>query len=136
MSIDHYDLLNWSDCWPMGFRGRYKWRLRFITMTEVKALRTCWRNDNNRKRPSMATAFRRIMKHNWRGAKHEIESRSRASSIEVRPFAIVIRGIVFDGNHTLWSLMARGYRGRVLIGETRSRPKGKHPWVSRKGALK
>lgn len=126
--IDHYDLLNWSGCWPMGFQGRRYWRLRFLTMTEIKALRSCWKDENGR-RFTLKTVHRRVMKSNWNGARHGLRSRARAASIELRPFALVVRGIVMDGNHTLLALIERGYRGKVLIGESRSRSYGKHLWI-------
>ncbi len=125
--VDHYDLLNWSGCWPMGFRGRRKWNLRFITMTEVKSLRSIWRHKGKRK--TMRTTHRLVMKEDLLGRSHSVLSRARNSSIETRPFALVVRGVVIDGNHLLLALIERNYRGKVLIAETRSRSHGKHLWL-------
>lgn len=121
--VDHYDLLNWSGCWPMGFRGRRKWKLRFVTMTEVKSLRCCWNGHH-----TLKTVHCRIMKDNWLNKRHCILSRARNSSIETRPFVIVVKRIVMDGTHLLLALIERKYRGKVLIAESNSKRVGKHLW--------
>lgn len=125
MTYDHYDLLNWLQPWPIAFRGRRKWKLYFLSMSQAKRLKSCWKEDG--KRYSMATVHKRIHK-GWLRKHHHICSLARSSSVENKPVIVVVKGVVWDGNHTLLALIERGYNGPVLVAEPIGKAQSKHMW--------
>ncbi len=129
--IDHYQLLQWLDPWPMGIRGRRKWKLSLVTMTEVKKLKSCWKEAGapNSTRVSMATAHRRVVKNNWCGQGASVRSLARCPEVERRPVLMVIGDTIYDGNHRACALIHRGYRGLVLVAEGSKRATSKHLWL-------
>lgn len=128
MSVDHYTLLNWAQPWPMGFRGRRKWKLRFATMSELKRLKTCW-HEEGKPRVSVETSLKRINEDDWLGLRHSVHGCARLPEIERQPFFLVLHGVIMDGNHRACALLHRGYKGPVLLAESYSKVYSQHLWL-------